>query len=72
MSLALIVTMGFGNGTLEGSIADIVTLGYTIGADPTSPNVITIQDANRGLIIPAAGRTVSINGQRNSIKIGRE
>ena len=32
MSIALIVTHGFGNGTLTGSIKDVVTDGYTIGA----------------------------------------
>lgn len=32
MSIALIVTRGFGNGTFSGSIADVVTRGYTIGA----------------------------------------
>ena len=31
MSIALVVTAGFGNGTLTGSIADVVTRGYTIG-----------------------------------------
>jgi hypothetical protein len=31
MSINLIVTDGFGNGTLTGSIKDIVTMGYDIG-----------------------------------------
>ena len=31
MSIALVVTRGFGNGTLVGSIKDVVTRGYTIG-----------------------------------------
>jgi hypothetical protein len=31
MSIALVVTGGFGNGTLSGSVSDIVTRGYTIG-----------------------------------------
>lgn len=31
MSIALVVTRGFGNGTLEGSIKDVVTSGYTVG-----------------------------------------
>ena len=29
MSIALIVTRGFGNGTLAGTIKDVVTRGYT-------------------------------------------
>lgn len=32
MSISLVVTAGFGNGTLTGSIADVVTRGYSIGA----------------------------------------
>jgi hypothetical protein len=31
MSIALVVTAGFGNGTLTGSVANITTRGYTIG-----------------------------------------
>ena len=32
MSIALVVTRGFGNGTLTGTIKDAVTAGYTTGA----------------------------------------
>ncbi len=32
MSIALIVTRGYGNGTLTGTIKDVVIRGYTIGA----------------------------------------
>ena len=40
MSIALIVTLGFGNGTLNGSIPDVVTLGYDISTviPPTIPD----------------------------------
>lgn len=31
MSIALIVTRGFGNGSLTGAITEVVTAGYTIG-----------------------------------------
>ncbi len=31
MSIALVVTRGFSNGTLTGTIADVATRGYTIG-----------------------------------------
>ena len=72
MSIALIVTAGFGNGTLVGDIAHVVTRGYDIGADVTSPNVIIIPDANRGLTIPGHGGTVTISTQNESILIGRE
>lgn len=39
MSIALIVTEGFGNGTLIGTIPDIVTVGYGISTiiPPTIP-----------------------------------
>ena len=33
MSIALIVTRGYGNGTLTGDIAHVVTRGYDIGAE---------------------------------------
>lgn len=35
MSIALVVTAGFGNGTLTGSVKDVVTRGYTIGVEVT-------------------------------------
>lgn len=33
MSIALVVTAGYGNGTLSGTIKDVVTRGYTIGEE---------------------------------------
>lgn len=39
MSIALIVTRGFGNGTLTGSIKDVVTRGYTIGGTLFGPTL---------------------------------
>ena len=35
MSIALVVTRGYGNGTFTGTVADVVTRGYTIGIIPT-------------------------------------
>lgn len=32
MSIKLVVTRGFGNGTYRGTIADVVTRGYNVGA----------------------------------------
>jgi len=40
MTIALLVTRGFGNGTLSGSIADVVTRGYTSAAV-----VVDVQDS---------------------------
>jgi len=34
MSIALVVTAGFGNGTLTGTIKDVVLRGYSIGVPP--------------------------------------
>ena len=34
MSIALVVTRGFGNGTFNGTIKDVVLRGYSIGEDP--------------------------------------
>ncbi len=33
MSISSIVTLGFSNGSFVGSIAEVVTLGYTIGPE---------------------------------------
>lgn len=35
MSVKLLVTTGFGNGTFNGTIKDVVTMGYTIGIQIT-------------------------------------
>ena len=35
MSIPLIITRGFGNGTFNGTIKDVVTAGYTIGVAVT-------------------------------------
>ena len=37
MSIALVVTRGFGNGSLEGDISKVVTVGYDIFIPPTPP-----------------------------------
>lgn len=33
MSIALVVTSGFGNGTLTGSVSDVTLRGYSIGEE---------------------------------------
>jgi len=35
MSIKLVVTRGFGNGTFNGTIKDTVVRGYTMGVAPT-------------------------------------
>ena len=38
MSIALVVTAGFGNGTFNGTIADVVLRGYSIGEVVVTPD----------------------------------
>ncbi len=38
MSIALIVTAGFGNGTFSGTVKDVVLRGYDIGVIITTPD----------------------------------
>ena len=54
MSIALVVTGGYGNGTLVGSIAKVVTAGYTIGAAAISQ--------------PALRQTLSIAATMNNTR----
>ena len=63
MSIALIVTRGFGNGTLVGTIKDVVTRGYTIGVVVVTPFstfgvVSLIDDSGAGL-----SSSIDITGQ---------
>lgn len=52
MSIALVVTGGFGNGTLVGSIKDVVTRGYTIGTITIVGTLDVVLDAT---ILEATG-----------------
>ena len=38
MSIALVVTRGFGNGTFNGTIKDVVLRGYSIGTVVSTPD----------------------------------
>lgn len=68
MSIALVVTRGFGNGTLTGSITDLVLAGYGIGvvvdtADSfyASSGVINANAlATIGMIIEEGGASTSL------------
>ena len=56
MSIATVVTAGFGNGTFNGTIPFVVTRGYSIGlALGPTPKFRTV-------FIPAENRTVKIPG----------
>jgi len=39
MSIALVVTGGYGNGTLIGGMAGVITRGYTIGIEIIVPDI---------------------------------
>lgn len=51
MAIRTVVTRGFGNGTFSGTIALVVTRGYSIGVPSLGPG---------GTGVPTVGRTVLI------------
>jgi hypothetical protein len=60
MAIATVVTRGFGNGTYEGTIALVVTRGYSIGEEPEAPAYVppmvsTTGGARRPLARAAGG-----------------
>ena len=63
MSIALVVTAGFGNGTFSGTIKDVVLRGYSIG------EVVVTPDSTFGVFGLIQGRgqgvlsAISANGQ---------
>lgn len=61
MSIRLIVTRGFGNGTFLGTIKDVVTRGYSIGADIAVPlrRTLTVQSDSRTVTPSVDGRTLT-------------
>lgn len=61
MSIALVVTRGFGNGTLAGDVNDVVTRGYTIGEAAAVSDYYTsklTEGMTRGFTVPFR-RTIS-------------
>lgn len=68
MSIALVVTRGFGNGTLVGSIADIVTRGYRIGEAIVVTGAVNMValSADRSITADTVDRSMNPNiGDRN-------
>ena len=63
MAIATVVTRGYGNGTFSGTIALIITRGYTIGAavvfDTDPDRTVTIFAESRTTVIIEESRTVS-------------
>lgn len=66
MSIGLVVTAGFGNGTLVGSIADVMTRGYTIGEEValTADYSVFATDRKIKTIAHAKKMTVSSRGRK--------
>ena len=53
MSIATIVTRGFGNGAFDGSVSEIVTMGYTIAEFilwTVKPDVTTAWDEQANVV----------------------
>ena len=66
MSIALVVTRGFGNGTLTGAIKEVVTRGYTIGsalAFVTPTHLMLISSENRVMANASENRIMKIEGE---------
>jgi hypothetical protein len=59
MSIVLVVTAGFGNGTFSGSVKDVVTRGYTIGVE------VTLQ--GREMVAGYVVRTMSAEAQNRDM-----
>ena len=59
MSIALVVTRGFGSGTLAGTVKDVVLAGYAIGVPP--PVVPSVRvNSRETILIPKEDRTIII------------
>lgn len=60
MSIGLVVTSGFGNGTLTGTIKDVVTLGYTIGEVILAPTnrILIPRVIARNMLLATIDRTM--------------
>lgn len=71
MSIGLIVTRGFSNGTLTGLIKDIVTMGYTIGVLASSltgrATIITMTPDDRIIMMPPESRTIKLQPDNRRI-----
>ncbi len=63
MSIALVVTRGFGNGTLSGTIKDAVTMGYTLAEPPISLSI----SARFDIVFPSEGRDMNMGTDDRSI-----
>lgn len=65
MSIALVVTRGFGNGTLVGNPNDVVTRGYTIGTFVITGTINVLLEN----VISAASGTIPVTFDVNVLDI---
>lgn len=59
MAIRSVVTRGYGNGTFAGSIAEVVTRGYTIGASVSTLRDIVVRGYGNGTFQPALYKIVT-------------
>lgn len=66
MSIGQVITGGFGNGTLAGSIPGVVLLGFTIGS--LYPKTLKLAAENRTLKMSREDRTLILKAENRTIK----
>ena len=74
MSIALVTTAGFGNGTLSGSIIGVVLRGYGIGEEVPSvrmrgQNKIIMPSQARSMFMLNHNRSIIMPGRKNKVKL---
>jgi hypothetical protein len=67
MTIALVTTRGFGNGTLVGSLTKLVTVGFDIST--IIPSVVPISDG--GLTFGVLGNGIATNGVMGYNKVSK-
>ena len=72
MSIGLVTTAGFGNGTLTGTIIGVVLRGYGIGEEVPDvrmrgSNIIVMPTQNRSLYMPNENRTIIMPPNRRKV-----
>ena len=73
MSIALVVTAGLGNGTLAGTVPDVVLRGYSIGVIPPQLQIsgrftIEFTAEDRSIDFPPESRDVEMPYEDRSIQ----
>ena len=66
-SISSVTTMGFSNGTFNGSVALVVTLGYGIGE--AAAVIPTFSITRRGVLIGQSNERLTLIGQSNERRV---